>query len=125
MLPAEEMYTGQQHIRLMRGVQKFRQWNPEGLNVDLSLHIVSAGYGVVAGARRIAPYEATFSGMKVKALRTWADQLNIATDIRAILSQPYDLALILLGDAYLNACNFDLNVKLGGLTLAFCGSRMA
>jgi hypothetical protein len=28
MMPAEDLYTGQQHVRLMRGVKAFREAHP-------------------------------------------------------------------------------------------------
>ncbi|MEC7987184.1 MAG: tRNA-guanine transglycosylase DpdA [Myxococcota bacterium] len=126
LLPSEEMYTGQQHVRLMRGVKAFRKKFPKPDSTSsIELHILSAGYGIISGQQKIAPYETTFTGMKAKELRQWADQLGIPADIRTLLSQPYNLALILLGDSYLKACAFDDHLKLGGPTLVFCGSRMA
>jgi hypothetical protein len=42
--PAEELYSGQQHVRLMRGLRTFRsQCNDTSSAVDL--WILSAGYG--------------------------------------------------------------------------------
>ena len=126
MMSAEDIYTGQQHVRLMRGVKAFREAHPtNGAGPALELHVLSAGYGLVPGGRRLAPYEATFTGMKAKELRTWGDQLGIPTQIRELLKQPFDLGLLLLGDAYLKACRLDDEVELGGPVLAFCGSRMA
>lgn len=120
-LPAEELYTGQQHLRLMRGVKVLR----EKMGSDsLDLHILSAGYGIIPGAQKIVPYECTFQGMKAKELRSWADMLDVPKNIREVLAQPYDLGLILLGDAYLKACNLDESVNLGGPTILFCGSGM-
>lgn len=121
LTPAEELYSGQQHQRLMRGIQKAK--TTPGLEIDL--HIVSAGYGLVPGNRPLAPYEATFIGMKKGEATAWARQLHIAQDIRMLLNQPYDLALLLLGDDYLQACALDMEVSLGGPTLIFCGKSAA
>ena len=121
LTPAEDLYTGMQHLRLMRGVTAARG-RPD-LIVDLQ--IVSAGYGLVAGSRLLAPYEATFIGMKRAEARAWASQLNLAADVRALLGQPYDLGLVLLGDDYLEALAIDETVKLGGPTLLFCGKASA
>lgn len=121
LMPAEDLYTGMQHQRLMRGVRAARTSGV--LQVDLQ--IVSAGYGLIASARPIAPYEATFIGMKRPEARLWATQLGIATDARALLTQPYDLGLILLGDDYLSALALDHTVELGGPTLLFCGKASA
>lgn len=126
MTSAEHLYTGQQHVRLMRGVKAYREAHPtNGTGPALDLHILSAGYGMVHGSRELAPYEATFAGMKVKELRSWADQIEVPQDFRKVLAQPYDLALVLLGDSYLKACAVDDTLELGGPTLFFCGTRMA
>jgi hypothetical protein len=69
--------------------------------------------------------ECTFQGMKTQTRRAWAEQLNIPTDLRRILAEPYDLGLLLLGDSYLEACALDASVCLGGPTLLFCGQRQA
>ena len=121
--PAEAIYTGQQHVRLMRGVRAVREEKNGGIDIDL--HVLSAGYGLIPADRRVAPYECTFQGMKKNELRTWADQLNVPGDVRQLLAQPHDLALILLGDPYLEACQIDDTVQLRGPTLVFCGTRIA
>ena len=121
LTPAEDLYSGQQHVRLMRGVRALRQSN--GFTVDL--WVLSAGYGLVPASRRLAPYEATFQGMKSAELRRWADALNVPADIRRVLAGEYDLALVLLGDEYLKACAFGADVQLDGLTLLFCGANTA
>jgi hypothetical protein len=121
LTPAELLYSGMQHQRLMRGVQAARA--TAGLVVDLN--IVSAGYGLIPGAKLLAPYEATFIGMKKPEARDWAKQLNLAHDVRQLLAQPYDLGLVLLGDDYLEALALDEGVKLGGPTILFCGKASA
>src|SRR4051812_23803715 len=54
-LPAEEMYTGQQHLRLMRGIEALRVCSV----YHIDLQIVSAGYGLITGDTPVAPYECT------------------------------------------------------------------
>lgn len=121
-LPAEEMYTGQQHVRLMRGVREVR----EKLGAEsVDLWILSAGYGVIPGDREIVPYEATFQRMGGKELREWAEHLRAPEDSRRVFGRPYDLGIVLLGDSYLAACGLDDKVQLGGPTLFFCGSLAA
>jgi hypothetical protein len=120
-LPAEEMYTGLQHVRLMRGVQDFRT---KAGKDSIDLRIVSAGYGVIKGSRKIVPYECTFQGMKKGELKEWADHLRIPHDIRKVFAQSYDLGLVLLGDSYLAACQLDDQIHLGGPTLFFCGAAV-
>jgi queuine/archaeosine tRNA-ribosyltransferase len=120
LTPAENLYSGMQHVRLMRGVQVARN-----ARMDIDLKIVSAGYGVIEPERKIAPYEATFIGMGKAALRQWAHQLGIPSDVRSALAAPSDLALMLLGDDYLTACELGDKIKLGGPTLALCGRASA
>lgn len=122
LTPAEKMYTGQQHVRLMRGIETLRG-GFSGHTVDL--WVLSAGYGLIPGDRPIAPYECTFIGMGKSKLKSWADKLSIPDDIRKVFSQPYDLGLVLLGDSYLKACAFDATVRLGGPTIFFCGTTTA
>ena len=55
--PAGEMYTGQQHVRLMRGVAAYRQ-STAVRKSRLDLHILSAGYGIIPEDRKIAPLRA-------------------------------------------------------------------
>jgi hypothetical protein len=121
--PAGEIYSGEQHVRLMRGLQVVRSLNGSSPSTDL--HILSAGYGLIPEGRVVAPYETTFATMKTKQLRDWADSLNVPEDFRKTVAQPYDFGLILLGDNYLAACALDASVKFGGPTLLFCGTGMA
>lgn len=123
LTPASQIYTGEQHVRLMRGLNAIRESQLSGFSSQL--FILSAGYGLIPEARKIAPYECTFATMKTKELRTWGEALNVPKDFRATVAQPYDLGLILLGDNYLAACQLDDAVKFGGLTLLFCGKNQA
>jgi hypothetical protein len=111
----------------MRGVQDWtRGHEGDGPQPrELSLFIVSAGYGLIPGSRKVAPYECTFDGMKARELRDWADRLNVPADFRRAVAKPYHLGILLLGDAYLTACRLDAAVLFGGPTLLFCGGRAA
>src|SRR4051812_46952498 len=77
-LPAEELYRGQQHIRLMHGVRRLRD---AGIAVDV--HIVSAGHGVVHGESPLGPYDRTFSGAAARDRREMAEQLGIPEAVQA------------------------------------------
>jgi hypothetical protein len=123
-MPAAELYTGQQHVRLMRGIEKVAS-DGKGKSPKVDLWVLSAGYGLVPGDRKLSPYETTFQGMKSKEIREWGDSLNIPTEFRELVEEKYDLCLVLLGDGYLSACNLDASVKFGGQTLLFCGTGMA
>ena len=120
LTPAENLYSGMQHARLMRGIQVARN-----ARIDVDFKIVSAGYGVVEPDRKIAPYEATFIGMGKAALHQWARQLGIPGNVWSALAAPNDLALVLLGEDYLTACELCDKLKLGGPTLVLCGKASA
>jgi hypothetical protein len=121
LLPAEDLYRGQQHLRLMRGVHAAR----DAGTIDIDLRIVSAGYGVVRGSDPLAPYECTFQGMPRGRRREWARGLAIPEATRAALATRSDLTVVLLGDEYLDSCRLDSTLTLGGPTLVFCASRSA
>ena len=120
---AESLYAGQQHVRLMRGVRAYRAANrPVG---PLRLHILSAYHGLVPAARRVATYDHTFAGQPRHVVREHARQLGVPDRIRALLKPRYELAVLLLGDGYLEACALDSDVSLGGPTIAFCAPNVA
>jgi hypothetical protein len=121
MLPAEALYTGLQHARLMRGINAVRKL--PGFEVDLK--VLSAGYGLVNADRKLAPYEATFAGMKKSELQAWARQLNVSRDVACVLGESYDLALVLLGEDYLAACELASDLQLGGPAIFFCSAATA
>ena len=123
--PAEKMYTGQHHTRLMRGVQAVRTQTTHPTH----LWILSAGYGLIPADKTVAPYDCTFSGMRKAELCRWARSLSIPTDVRKVLARPFDLGLVLLSNDYLAACELysekpPSGVTLGGPTLFF-SSRSA
>lgn len=124
MTPAEDLYTGQQHKRLMSGVRQFR----ENAAVDgdrLDLWVLSAGYGLVPADRPLAPYECTFSGMSKVAAREWAVARGIPYTFRRLVSEPYDLGIVLLGGAYLDAVQLTEDIHPGGPTLFLTGQSSA
>lgn len=116
-LPAEYMYRGEQHVRLMRGVHAARQ-----AGVEVRLWIVSAGYGLLAADTPIKPYNATFGDLSAGEARQWAVQLGLAQQVRQALAEPADCALILLGGAYLNVCGLDKVTAAPKSTWALCGT---
>lgn len=122
LTPAEELYSGQQHVRLMRGIDLIRRQNG---TFDLDFEILSAGYGLIPSDRKIAPYEATFQGMKKGELRGWAGRLDVAKDFAVLMAKKRDLNVILLGDAYLEACGISKETDFTSPTLLFCGGSTA
>ncbi|GAB5550250.1 MAG: hypothetical protein SangKO_100100 [Sandaracinaceae bacterium] len=121
LTPARDLYTGQQHLRLLRGVRSVEEQGD--LTVDL--RIVSAGYGLVDADTPLAPYECTFTGMKRPELRAHAAAVGIPEQVREALAEPADLTLVLLGDDYLEACGLDDAVETAAPTVVFCGKRAA
>jgi hypothetical protein len=104
----------------MRGVSEARA---AGLDVELS--IVSAGHGIVAGSDRLAPYERTFQGMAGSARRELARALAIPATVRRVLGRPADLQVVLLGDDYLEACEFGADFVPSSPVLVFCAAGTA
>lgn len=117
LAPAEEMYTGEQHLRLMRGVKYART---AGYEVDV--WIVSAGYGLIHGSQVIAPYNVTFSNMRPAQLRDWSLHLGVHQSLRNLLKQPADGALVLLGDRYLQAAALEHVTDVAYPAWAICGA---
>ena len=115
LIPARDMYSGQQHVRLMRGIEEVES------KIDIDLYIVSAGYGLVGASRKLAPYECTFTGQGKDDLTDWALRLKIPQDLRKVVHQPYDLGIFLLGENYLAACQLDTDTKFGGPSIVLCG----
>jgi hypothetical protein len=123
-MPAADLYTGQHHVRLMRGINSI-EGNGRAQEFTIDLKILSAGYGFVERHKKLPPYECTFQGMGAKKLDEWADALGTPEQFRKILEAPYDLALILLSDDYLRACRLNETVSFGGHTLLLCGNSVA
>lgn len=95
--PAGEMYTGEQHVRLMRGVKAAR-----AAGVEVEVWILSAGYGLIPETQSIAPYEATFLALPEKELKRRAGILGLPKKVPKLLNRSgYDLKIIMLGEHYL------------------------
>jgi len=118
---AEDIYTGQQHVRLMEAVKLLRE-KFGGDSVDL--HILSAGYGIIPGKREVVPYECTFQGMKASEIDEWGAHLNVPEDARKFLSTKADLTLVLLGDSYLRSLSLDDSIQFSSPTV-FLASKNA
>jgi hypothetical protein len=120
---AESLYAGQQHVRLMRGVDEYRTaGQPAG---ELRFRILSAFYGLLSSEKRVSSYDHSFSGLPATVICQQGREKNIPSDIRKLLRKPFDLGLLLLGDPYLRACDLDVDVKLGGPLISFCSPAVA
>ena len=121
-MPAERMYLGEQHRRLMRGVDRFRRTIGDP---QIDLRIVSAGHGLIRGHSPTTPYDESFSGLGRHAIAARAESLGIPEAVADALEHPYVLALLLLGDDYMNAAAIDGKSAMGGPTIAFGGTGLA
>jgi hypothetical protein len=119
-LPAERLYAGQHHARLMRGVDDAR-----AAGLDVRVAIVSAGHGVVAGDDRIQPYEQTFQGRPADARRRRARDLGIPRAARAALARPADVHVVLLGEDYLAACELGPDLAPSAPAFVICAAGTA
>ena len=120
---AEELYAGQQHRRLMRGITVYRAaGQPCG---PLDLHIMSAAHGVVAGDQPLRSYNASFTGMRRQALRKRAARLGVPQAVTDLLGERRRLSVLLLGDDYLRAAELDSAMELGAPTLVFTSPNSA
>lgn len=120
---AESLYTGQQHVRLMRGVQAYRRaGRPLG---TLHLRILSAFHGLLPPTKQISAYDHSFAGQPVDAIRRQAHDKDVPGQIRRLLARPFAAGVLLLGDPYLRACDLDERVRLGGPLVSFCSPAVA
>ena len=121
MTEAANLYAGLQHRQLMSGVRACA----EDPSMQIDLRIVSAGYGLINGSQRIAPYDVTFEKMSKAAAVQWGQQIGIPEGFRAVLAQQFDLGLVLLGSRYLEVCDIRSDLQLGGPTIFLTGSNTA
>ncbi|GLI06714.1 hypothetical protein YDYSG_27440 [Paenibacillus tyrfis] len=118
-LPAKDMYTGLQHLRLMEGINNLR--NKYGHDI-LDLYIVSAGYGLIHEDKVIAPYEVTFNTMNGQKIIEWSKFLNVHRDLENIIEN-YDVVFFLLGDGYLRALELPMKINDLQRKLIFLASK--
>ena len=120
-LPAGEMYTGLQHLRLMEGIKSLRD---KFGNSVVDLFIVSAGYGLIPENKMVVPYEVTFNTMNGTGILAWSKKLHIHQDLNQLIAQ-YDLVIFLLGDKYLKAIELPFESAGEDQKLLFLASGMS
>lgn len=103
---AAEMYTGQQHRYLMAGLEKVREIYGSAI---VDLHIISAGYGLLAEDDDIVPYNATFSGLNKADLLGRSNSLQLHERVETLIAD-YDLVFFLLGKEYVQALQLPFEV---------------
>ena len=104
--PAAEMYTGQQHRYLMAGLEEGREVYGSAI---LDLHIISAGYGLLAEDDVIVPYNVTFSGLNTGDLLARSNSLQLHKHVKTLIAR-YDLVFFLLGKEYVQALQLPFEV---------------
>lgn len=122
-LPAAQMYTGQQHVRLMEGIRAVREIESSPLSVEL--FILSAGYGLIAEDRQIAPYECTFNSLSAGQSEELMQRTGSVERFHEMVQQPSDLNLILLGNSYLRFLNISSSLRVASPTLFIAGKNTA
>lgn len=116
-LAAEDLYVGEQHRRLMRGVRDLRA----AAGVGIDLRILSARHGVVRGSRRLRAYDNSFSGLGGPEIDRAAEALRVRGSLRNLLRGEHSLILLLLGEDYMRAAGIGPASKIGSPTIAFGG----
>jgi hypothetical protein len=117
-LPAERLYTGEQHRRLMAGVHELEAVRP------VEVWVISAKAGLISGKHQLAPYDESFTGMPPDTLRVVADRLQIPADFRQLVSRPAPLTLVLAGNDYFDAAALDSPVPWASPALLFASSNL-
>jgi hypothetical protein len=99
VVAAKDLYRGRQFRTMSHAVDQLLVDRPE---IELSLHVVSAGYGLLASGDPVVPYEATLGS----ARRDWiarGRELELPERVKDLITS-VDAAIIALGEAYLVAC---------------------
>jgi hypothetical protein len=95
--PAERLYAGGQHRRLMDGVDSLRAHRP------VDVWVISAKAGLVPGNVALLPYDESFTGLTPDEVRHRADVLQIPLQFRTIAAKPSALTIVLAGNDYFDA----------------------
>lgn len=98
-VPAAEMYTGRQHTLLMEGLEQVRKVYGSAV---VDLHIISAGYGLLAEDDITVPYDVTFQGLKKKEILARSNTLQLHERVETLIVG-YDLVFFLFGKEYVQA----------------------
>ena len=115
---AAEMYTGQQHRYLMAGLKEVRKVHK---SATIDLHIISAGYGLLAEDDIIVPYNVTFSGLKKDELLARSNSLQLHKRVETLIAG-YDLVFFLLGAEYVRALQLPFEISNAVLQIFLLGT---
>ncbi|TXT56618.1 MAG: hypothetical protein BAJATHORv1_20208 [Candidatus Thorarchaeota archaeon] len=115
LVPARDMYTGNQNRELKKGVDLLREID----DVSVDYFIISAGFGLLAENEPIPPYECSFSSMKSRDIQLRAKNLSIVSDFLTICEKNHDLMYLALGKSYLISLGSDWQSSFSGTLIAF------
>lgn len=118
LVPAREMYIGNQSRELVHAVDLLR--GIEGL--ETHLYIISAGFGIIHENERIPPYDCTFSNLGKKRISQRAEALSISSDFKQLCGNNYDLVYLALGKKYLVALGDAWKSRVKGTVIMFSES---
>jgi hypothetical protein len=116
---AERLYLGEQHRRLMDGVDQLRRQRP------VEVWIISARAGVVAGHDLVGAYDESFRGLGRDDVRRRADALGIPQKLRVLASESQGLTLLLAGNEYFDAARLDEPMAWAAPAIALVSPRSA
>ncbi len=103
---AAEMYTGQQHLYLMKGLKQVRDvYGPD----VIELSIISDGYGLLAEDDVIVPYDVTFQKVKKKEILVRSNKFQIHENVGTLIAG-YELVFFLLGKEYVQALQLPFKI---------------
>lgn len=96
---AADMYAGDHHLELMKGIRLLRKTFGEEA---IDLKIISAGYGLIDEQTLIVPYDVTFAGLDGATIDGRAAAKGIHRAVEEAVGR-YDLVICLLGQEYLRS----------------------
>jgi hypothetical protein len=117
--PAEQLYAGEQHRRLMQGVEALR------VKCEVDVWIVSAKWGVIPGRTAVMPYNESFARVGRARVRAAADALDVPRTFRKVASLPAQLLVVLVGNDYFEAARLDESTHWSTTTVALMSPASA
>lgn len=94
---AVDLYASRPHKMLATAYRRAR------MRGDVTLWIVSAGYGLLRWDNVVAPYDITFANKRVGVVERMGQDLNLPQDLSRVLAGP-GLKMVALGTDYMRAC---------------------
>ncbi|WP_302081057.1 hypothetical protein [Salinibaculum rarum] len=96
VIEARKLYSGRQQQYVDDALGKLRE---NGDTVDR--YFISAGFGLVEETDPLPPYNVTFADFSPTEIRERAEELDIQSDILALVTQEYDIIFFALGSDYI------------------------